>query len=264
MSASTMDDGPMAGGPEEPRFAEPGGMARDTGKMAPTGPGGTARGGEEAAPAELGPVPESVPESGGTRIPRFVVLASGNGGNFQALSDACSSGKVRARMVALVSDRKDALVLALAARASIPGLVLPAFTDIPRRGYDAALAATVQAFRPDYVLLLGWMRMLSSTFLERFPNRVINLHPALPGAFPGTQAIERAYLAWKGGGARRTGVMIHFVPDEGMDDGPLIATAEVDIDDGDDLPALEKKIHAAEHALLVHTMARISAAPHEE
>jgi phosphoribosylglycinamide formyltransferase-1 len=118
--------------------------------------------------------------------------------------------------------------------------------------------------RPDYVLLLGWMRLLSELFLSRFPMRVLNIHPALPGAFPGTHAIERAFAAWESGLIERTGVMIHFVPDEGVDDGPIVATAEVPIDEHEDLASLEAKIHAAEHRLLAETLSQIASAGSQE
>ena len=189
---------------------------------------------------------------------RFVVLASGKGGNFQALVDACAEGSVNGRVVALVSDSSDAYALERAARAGIPAVHLPRFKGVARRDYDAALAETVAAFRPGYVLLLGWMRLLTDVFLSRFPLMVLNIHPALPGAFPGIHAIERAFGAWREGRIGRTGVMLHFVPDEGVDDGPVIATAEVAIGAGDDLAALETKVHAAEHRLLTETLARLA------
>ena len=189
---------------------------------------------------------------------RFVVLASGKGGNLQAVIDACAEGSVNGRVVALVSDASDAFALERAARAGIPALHLPRFKGVARRDHDAALAETVAAFMPDYVLLLGWMRLLTDAFLSRFPLRVLNVHPALPGTFPGTHAIERALGAWREGRIGRTGVMLHFVPDEGVDDGPVIATAEVDIEAGDDLAALETKVHAAEHRLLTETLARLA------
>ncbi len=205
------------------------------------------------------------PDRAGSPAPlRFVVLASGNGGNFQALADACASGLVRGRVAALICDNFRAFALERAARLRIPGLTLAPVRGIPRRDYDVLLARTVAAFRPDYVLLLGWMRLLSADFLSRFPMRVINIHPALPGAFPGTHAIERAFAAWECGLIDRTGVMIHFVPDEGVDDGPLIAQSEVPIDENDDLASLETKIHAAEHRLLAETLSRIASADSQE
>ncbi len=109
------------------------------------------------------------------------------------------------------------------------------------------------------------MRVLSDSFLGRFPDRVINLHPALPGEYPGLHAIERAHADFLAGhgpaAAGRTGVMVHRVPDEGVDDGPVLATVEVPIRPGDSLGELAARIHAAEHALLVGTIAALVAPP---
>jgi folate-dependent phosphoribosylglycinamide formyltransferase PurN len=100
----------------------------------------------------------------------------------------------------------------------------------------------------------SWMRVLSSAFLDRFPQRVVNLHPALPGAFPGTHAIDRAFEAYRVGAITHTGVMVHLVPDEGIDDGPVLAQEIVPIGPDDTLESLEVRIHAVEHRLLVSTL----------
>jgi formyltetrahydrofolate-dependent phosphoribosylglycinamide formyltransferase len=126
-----------------------------------------------------------------------------------------------------------------------------------RRDYDAELADLVAAHRPDLVVLAGWMHVLGSAFLDRFPHRVVNLHPALPGAFPGAHAIDDAWAAFERGEIDRTGVMVHLVPDEGVDAGPVIATAEVPILPGDTRERLETRMHAAEHELLVVSLARL-------
>jgi methionyl-tRNA formyltransferase len=102
------------------------------------------------------------------------------------------------------------------------------------------------------------MHVLSMAFLGRFPGRVVNLHPALPGRFPGAHAIDDAWAAYERGEVDRTGVMVHLVPDEGVDDGPVLATAEVPIRPGDDRAALEARIHAVEHELLVDTLAGLA------
>ena len=120
-----------------------------------------------------------------------------------------------------------------------------------RREYDSLLADVVAYYKADWVILAGWMRVLSSNFLDRFPNRVINLHPALPGTFPGTHAIERAFEAFRRGEIRVTGVMVHLVPDEGVDCGPVLAQEEVPINRDDTLESLETRIHDVEHRLLV-------------
>jgi folate-dependent phosphoribosylglycinamide formyltransferase PurN len=101
------------------------------------------------------------------------------------------------------------------------------------------------------------MRLLTKPFLDRFPGRVINLHPALPGAFPGTHAIERAFEAYRRGETGQTGVMVHLVPDEGVDSGPVLAQAVVEIRPDDDLAALEARIHAVEHNLLIATLRQL-------
>jgi folate-dependent phosphoribosylglycinamide formyltransferase PurN len=113
----------------------------------------------------------------------------------------------------------------------------------------------VAAHQPDWVVLAGWMYVLSGAFLDRFPNRVINLHPALFGAFPGAHAIERAFDAYQRGEIAHTGVMVHLVPDEGVDCGPVLAQESVQIHPRDSLADLEARIHSVEHRLLVAALA---------
>jgi folate-dependent phosphoribosylglycinamide formyltransferase PurN len=101
------------------------------------------------------------------------------------------------------------------------------------------------------------MRILPMTFLSRFPGRVVNLHPALPGCFPGLHAIERAHAEAMAGRRVATGVMVHLVHDEGVDDGPVLATATVPIRPTDTLDQLEERVHRAEHELLVDTIGHL-------
>ena len=154
---------------------------------------------------------------------RLVVLISGHGSNLQALLDACASGELNAAVVAVISNRSEAFGLERARQTGIPALVLTKLKDQDRNTYDARLADLVLAYQPDWVVLAGWMRLLSMSFLSHFPNRVVNLHPALPGAFPGTEAIARAFEAYQRGEIQSTGVMTHLVPDEGVDAGPVLA-----------------------------------------
>lgn len=187
---------------------------------------------------------------------RLVVLASGGGSNFQAVVDACAAGRVQARVCALRADR-DCGALDRARRAGVPWGIEVVIPGQDRRAYDERLADAVLAFDPTWVVLAGWMRILTSAFLDRFPRRVVNLHPALPGEFPGTRAIERAWRAGAEHGLTRTGVMVHLVPDERVDDGPVLATAEVPLLPGEDLASLEQRVHAVEHELLVGTLAAL-------
>lgn len=188
---------------------------------------------------------------------QLVVLISGGGSNLQAILDACAAGELNAQVAAVISNQADAYGLERARRAAVPALVLPKPKEQDRRAYDAQLADQVAVYSPDWVILAGWMRLLSSEFLNRFPARVINLHPALPGCFPGTHAIERAFEAFQRGEIDHTGVMVHLVPDEGVDNGPLLACVEVPILPDDTLETLETRVHTTEHTLLVNTIKKM-------
>ncbi len=189
-----------------------------------------------------------------TQPARLVVLISGHGSNLQAVLDACSQGKLNACVAAVFSNKSEAFGLERTRQAGVTGVAVPKPRDLDRRSYDALLADQVAAYQPDWVVLAGWMRILSSAFLERFPGKVINLHPALPGTFPGTNAIERAYEAHGQGLIRQTGVMVHLVPDEGVDSGPVLGQVIVPMVAGEALSTLEERVHAAEHELLVRVL----------
>lgn len=183
---------------------------------------------------------------------RLVVLISGYGSNLQAILDACRRGELPAQVVAVISNKADAFGLQRALDAGVPAIPLPFCRDLhfDRAGYDEVLAEVIEQYQPDLIICAGWMRILSPTFVRRFAGKIINLHPALPGAFPGTRSIEAAYRAFRRGEIQCTGVMVHYV-DEGVDTGPVIATREVPIYPTDTLKDLEKRIHKAEHELLV-------------
>ena len=188
---------------------------------------------------------------------RLVVLISGHGSNLQAILDACASGEVNAAVVAVISNRSEAFGLERARQIGVPALVLAKLKDQDRNTYDARLADLVLSYQPDWVILAGWMRLLSMSFLSHFPNRVVNLHPALPGAFPGTEAIARAFEAYQRGEIQSTGVMTHLVPDEGVDAGPVLAQIELPITPQDTLETLSERVHQAEHQLLVQTLQQL-------
>ena len=219
--------------------------------------------------------------------PRLVVMASGAGTNLGAILEAAADGRLAAEVVAVIIDRRGAGARRVAERAGVPvhyrplapyrSAARPAPEDGPqtteasalcgwnptadRRRYDADLAELVAGSEPDLVVLAGWMHLLSSDFLGRFPNRVINLHPALPGEFPGPDAVGDAWKAFTAGRISRTGVMVHYVPDEGVDRGPVIASVEVTIEPGDTLEALRLRIRAVEHELIVSALAQALTPP---
>ncbi len=185
---------------------------------------------------------------------RLAILISGSGSNLQAIIDAVQAGRLLAQIAVVVSNRRDAFGLTRAGRAGIPTLYFPLkpYRDAgrPREAYDADLAERVAGYAPDLIVLAGWMHVLSPAFLGRFPGRVLNLHPALPGCFPGIQAIQRAYEAFRRGEITHTGVMVHWAVPE-VDAGAVVAQADVPIFPGDTLADLEARVHQAEHRLLV-------------
>ena len=187
-------------------------------------------------------------------LSRLVILISGNGSNLQAILDVCASGELDARVISVISNKADAYGLARAKKANVESVHFAKLENESRNDYDARLAVYVSTCLPDYVILAGWMRILSSNFLSSFPNRVVNLHPALPNTFPGTHAIERAYQAYKRGEIKHTGIMIHLVPNEGVDNGPVLASEIIPILAEDTLDSLETRIHQTEHKLLITTL----------
>ncbi len=184
-------------------------------------------------------------------------MASGNGSNLQAILDACADGRLPADVAAVVSNKSGAHALQRAADAGVPFVHVAPQPGEARIDYDARLADIVSGFDPDWVVLAGWMRVLSMSFLGWFPGMVVNLHPALPGELPGVNSIERAWHEAQAGQRDHTGVMVHLVPDEGVDDGPVLATATVFIHPSDTLESLTDRVHGVEHRLLVETLATL-------
>jgi formyltetrahydrofolate-dependent phosphoribosylglycinamide formyltransferase len=185
---------------------------------------------------------------------RIVLLVSGSGTNLQALIDAVENGRLAAEIVLVVSNRKAAYGLVRAAQAGIETLYWPLrpYRDAgkSREQYDADLAAKIAGYHPDLIVLAGWMHILSPAFLDHFPGRVLNLHPALPGQFAGTHAIERAYEAFRRGEIDHSGCMVHLAIPE-VDAGAVVVQAVVPILPDDSLADFEARMHAAEHRLIV-------------
>ena len=167
------------------------------------------------------------------------VLVSGSGTNLQALIDA------ELPIACVGSNKPGVMGLERAAKAGIETAVfeLDDYPDRPAR--DTALAGWLQDRGAEWVVLAGYMHVLTPAFLSRFPRRVINLHPALLPSFPGAHAIDDALTY----GVRWTGVSVHFV-DEGVDTGPVILQEPVEVRDDDDGETLAERIHAVEHRLL--------------
>lgn len=175
---------------------------------------------------------------------RVVVLVSGGGTNLQALLDACREPGYGVRIAAVGADRDGIEGLRRAERAGVPTFVVPPGRYPDRTGWDDALTGAVAEHRPTLVVSAGFMRLLGSRFLRTYP--VVNTHPALLPAFPGTHAVRDA-LAY---GVKVTGATIHLI-DDGVDTGPVIAQRAVEVRDDDDVATLHARIKAVEHPLLV-------------
>ncbi|NNU26811.1 phosphoribosylglycinamide formyltransferase [Isoptericola sediminis] len=191
-----------------------------------------------------------VPPTSGARL---VVLASGGGSNLAALLAAHEDEAYGARVVGVVSDRPDAGALDLARDAGVTSVAVSPADFADRAAWDQGITEAVEVFRPDWVVLAGFMRILSPDFLARFPGRVVNTHPALLPAFPGAHGVRDA-LAY---GVKMTGCTVHVV-DDGVDTGPIIAQAAVPVLDDDEESALHERIKVAERSLLVETVGRVA------
>jgi len=176
---------------------------------------------------------------------KLVVLISGRGSNLAAIVHAIAAGTCRAHIARVVSDREGAEGLMFARAHSLPVTTVAMTAHPDRSAWDAALTAAVAAEAPDLVVLAGFMRLLGPQFLARFPQRVINVHPALLPLFPGIAGPADALAA----GVRISGCSVHIV-DAGIDTGPVIAQAAVPVLPGDDARSLHARIQGAEHALL--------------
>ena len=185
---------------------------------------------------------------------RIIVLISGSGTNLQAILDACHDGRLYSEVVLVVSNRKSAFGLVRATNAGIPTLYFPlkAYRDTgrTREDYEVELANRLSSYEPDLIVLAGWMHVFCAAFLVPFANKVINLHPALPDTFPGTDAIERAYESWTAGRIAYTGCMVHHVVPQ-VDAGPVIAQSIVSFEENESLSDFAARMHQAEHELIV-------------
>jgi phosphoribosylglycinamide formyltransferase-1 len=175
---------------------------------------------------------------------RLGVLISGSGTNLQSILDACAQGRLDAEVALVVSNRPKAGGIERARRAGVPVAVISHRKYDGREAFEDALIAALNEHRVQWVALAGFMRLLTPRFLRAFPERVVNIHPALLPAFPGVDGQQQA-LDY---GVKVAGCTVHFV-DAGTDSGPIIAQAVVAVLDDDDLDALKARILEQEHRL---------------
>ncbi|WP_249051483.1 phosphoribosylglycinamide formyltransferase [Cellulomonas fimi] len=190
---------------------------------------------------------------GTTSARRLVVLVSGAGSNLAALLAAHDDASYGARVVGVVSDNPAAGGLELARAAGVPTAVVAPRDFAERADWDRGLAEAVAVFRPELVVSAGFMRILGTAFLERFPGCVLNTHPALLPSFPGAHGVRDALAH----GVTVTGCTLHVV-DAGVDTGPIVAQAAVAVEPDDDEASLHERIKVVERALLVDWVGRIA------
>lgn len=195
-----------------------------------------------------------MPKPSTRRTGRVVVLVSGAGSTLAAILAAQADPDYPARVVAVLSDRPSAPALDRARAAGVATAVVRPQDFADRAAWDVAVAEAVEVFRPDLVVLAGFMRVLGEPFVARFAGRALNTHPSLLPAFPGAHAVRDA-LAY---GVRLSGCTVHLV-DAGLDSGPVLAQASVPVLDGDDEDSLRARIQQVERELLVDVVGRVAA-----
>ena len=182
------------------------------------------------------------------------VLISGSGTNLQALIDRIAAGELDASIELVVSSRPDAYGIVLAHEAGIPALVLSKASYADPLAADRKIVAELRRRGCEYVIMAGYMRMVREPLLEAFPNRVVNLHPALLPSFPGAHAIAEAYER----GVKVTGVTVHFANAD-YDAGPIIAQRALPVEEGWSQDELEEHIHQIEHELYPEVVGLLAA-----
>lgn len=184
------------------------------------------------------------PEAAPPALPRLAVVLSGRGSTFRALHDAVLAGEVPATLCGVFSDKVDAYGLEIARQRALPAQALSPRSFGSREAFDNAFGDLVAASAPDWILLAGYMRILTPAFCERFAGRLLNIHPSLLPLYPGLHTYERALAD----GCTEHGSTVHFVTAE-LDGGPRIAQVRVPVVAGDSADSLSARVQAAERKL---------------
>jgi phosphoribosylglycinamide formyltransferase-1 len=184
---------------------------------------------------------------------RLAVLLSGRGSNFQAIHDAVQRRALDAQIVCVISNRPEAAGIERAREYGYDAHVLDHKTFANRAAHEAEVLRVLDAARPDYIALAGYMRLLSAQFIERWRNRILNIHPSLLPSFPGVDAQAQA-LAY---GVRVSGCTVHFV-DEQLDAGPILVQRAVEVRDDDTEETLSARILVQEHEAYVDALQKLT------
>ena len=174
---------------------------------------------------------------------RLGIVLSGRGSNFEAIAEQIGQERLSAEIAVVVANRADAPGLAAARRRGLPAVALPS-RGVERPEYDRSLIGVLREHGVEWVILAGYMRILTADFIRAFPERILNIHPSLLPAFPGLDAQHQAFAY----GVKVTGCTVHFV-DEHLDHGPIVMQATVPVEDGDTIETLSARILREEHRI---------------
>lgn len=181
------------------------------------------------------------------------VLASGSGSNFEAILQAIAADRLQAKVAVLIYNKPQAKVVERADRWGIPKVLLN-HRDFPQReALDEAIVSVLQDYGVQWVVMAGWMRIVTQVLVNAYPQRILNIHPSLLPAFKGLNAIEQALVA----GVKITGCTVHLVETE-VDSGPILMQAAVPIFPQDTLESLHDRIQAQEHRIFPAALQRIA------
>ena len=173
---------------------------------------------------------------------KLVILASGNGSNFEAIVRKFREWELDVDISALITDNREAYAIKRARKLEVPVVIVDFKGFDTRSEFNKALFLEIKRFSPSLIVLAGYMRILPAFIVKEFERRIVNIHPSLLPAFRGLNAIERAYKS----GVKYTGITIHYV-DEGVDTGEIIEQRCIRIREGESLNGLERRIHRLEH-----------------
>ena len=186
---------------------------------------------------------------------RLGIVLSGRGSNFLAIADQIEQGRVPAEIAVVISNLPGAAGLAAARERGLTALSLPS-RGMDREEYDRRLEAALREHEVDWVILAGYLRILSAGFIRAFPQRILNIHPSLLPAFPGLDAQHQAFAY----GVKVAGCTVHFV-DEELDHGPIVLQAAVAVEDGDSAETLAGRILTEEHRIYSEALRRLFTRP---
>ncbi len=183
---------------------------------------------------------------------KIAIFASGSGSNFEALIHAINRGELKAECMGLIVDKKNAFALERAKRLGIQAIYINPKDFEKKEGFESEILRILNEWKVEYIVLAGYMRLIGSTLLTKYPKRIINIHPSLLPKYKGKDALGQALIQKE----TRVGISVHYV-DEGMDTGEIIEQFAFDIDLNKDRHDIEETLHAHEHVFYTSVLNKL-------